>query len=242
MDTAEQFRTAWTPEAARLGPDLLPVALARACAAVLAVDAAGLSLMGREERVPLGASEPAASTAEQWQFTVGEGPCFTAFERAEPVVADEAGLRSRWPALHDELRRSTPFRSVVALPLGLGELRIGAVDLYWTGPRPAASFDLAAAQVVAGLVHEQLLLTAAGVDPDDPSAGPAWQEAPAARRRRGVWAAVGLSCAVLGLQGTDALALLRARAYGSGQPLEEVAEAIVTGRVPVQVLQQQVGG
>nr|WP_276612131.1 GAF and ANTAR domain-containing protein [Kineococcus vitellinus] len=207
----------------------------------MAVDAAGMSLLGSDDRVPLGASEPAASRAEQWQFTVGEGPCFAAFEHAEPVVAEEASLRARWPALHDELRRRTRFRSIVALPLGLGELRIGALDLYSTGPRFAASFEVAAAQVVAGLVHEQLLLTAAGVDPDDPSAGPAWQDAPGARHRRGVWAAVGLSCAVLGLRGTDALALLRARAYGSGQPLEEVAEAIVTGRVPVEVLRERTG-
>jgi hypothetical protein len=58
------------------GPELLPVRVARACAQMLQVDGAGLSLVDTaQQRMPLGASSEEAATAERLQFTVGAGPC-----------------------------------------------------------------------------------------------------------------------------------------------------------------------
>ena len=58
-------------------PGLVPTAVSVACAEVLGVDGAGLSLVG-DLRVPLAASTPEVRRAEQLQTTLGEGPCLAA--------------------------------------------------------------------------------------------------------------------------------------------------------------------
>jgi hypothetical protein len=100
------------------GPELLPVRLARACARVLQVDDAGLSLLdAAQQRVPLGGSSAVADVAERLQFTVGDGPCMTAHDTHQPVFAVEDELRRRWPVYADLLVGATPYRAVVGLPL-----------------------------------------------------------------------------------------------------------------------------
>lgn len=165
LNIVERFQAAWAAQAARVGPDLLPTALARSLTQTLRVTAAGISVLTRARRLPIGASSPHAAIAESWQFTLGDGPCFAAVERAEPVIAREPALRESWPALHDELRRHTPFRSVVVLPLGRARSSIGAVDLYFDEPGPHPTFDLEAAEVVTSLVHARLLDFTVDADP-----------------------------------------------------------------------------
>src|SRR6185437_11302048 len=76
---ARQFHEAWQAAGRQDGGlELLPVRLAQACVAVLPVSGAGISLLYDDFRVPLGASDDAASCAEQLQFTTGEGPCLQA--------------------------------------------------------------------------------------------------------------------------------------------------------------------
>ena len=247
MTLAERFRTALASRSASRGPELLPMALSEACRDVLPVDDAGISVMGgSERRLPLGASGSDAATAERWQFTVGEGPCFSSFADGRLVVADEESLQRRWPVLHDQLRLHTPFHCVVALPLGRGGARLGAVDLYFRRTWPGPDFDPAAAQEVVALVYWELLDASGGAHGDGAApgvelGGPAWLDAPPARRRRRVWVAMGMSNLVLGVDNADALALLRARAYAGDIALEELADDIVEGRLPVEDLQEHAG-
>ena len=257
MNIVEDFRAAWIFEAAHHDLDLLPTVLARAITQVLPVDAAGISFFGKEHRVPLGASTGEAVAAERWQFTLGEGPCFTAYDTDQLVIADEATLRRRWPALHDLLRQHSPFRSIVVLPLGHGARLSGALDLYSTQPSPDAGLDLQSAQTVAALAHHALtyLWSASDLDPDagvdsgqapPPTAGAgrfvdpvhprAWLNSAAVRARQEVWIAIGICNATLHLDTSDAFALLRAHAYAQDETLEETAADVVTGRTPVQSL------
>ncbi len=76
MTVIEKFRIEVAASAVDMdGPELLPERLARACARVLPVDGAGISLFFAEDRrLPLGASDHPASIAERMQFTAGEGP------------------------------------------------------------------------------------------------------------------------------------------------------------------------
>ncbi|MGI4895789.1 MAG: GAF domain-containing protein [Janthinobacterium lividum] len=252
VDIVEKFRAAWVFEAGWHGLELLPTALARAAAQVLAVDAAGISLMGGEHRVPIGASAPEATTAERWQFTIGDGPCFTAYERSEPVFADETMLRGQWPTLHDEIYRHSPFRAEVAMPLGHGASRLGVLDLYFVAPRIDPGFDLVSAQLVASLIRTSLLgaslvaglrESTAGDETADlvPPIEPApWLTNDLARRRQNVWVATGMFNVLGGVDNADALALLRAYAYTHEKTLEDVADDIVAGRTPVQALQEQI--
>ena len=96
------FVTLTAPELA--APGLLPVRLAKACPAALPVAGAGLSAFTHDGfRIPLGASDDTALTAERFQFTVGQGPCIEAHASARPVLAPDAVLGFRWPLFHQQL-------------------------------------------------------------------------------------------------------------------------------------------
>jgi hypothetical protein len=218
------------------GSELLPERLARACAQVLPVDGAGISLFfASDRRLPLGASDAASAEAERLQFTAGEGPCLTSHATGDVVLADAATLRARWPGYNDALVARTPIRGSLSLPLR-DELRgIGALDLYAVPPREVGSLILddaltMAAQVAAALQQQ------GRQDRTSPSGGPAWLDAPAAERRSRVWQAIGFVNSALGVPSPDALALLRAHAYADGQSLDDLAGQVLSRQVPIEAL------
>jgi hypothetical protein len=213
------------------GPELLPVRLSQAIARMLPVDGAGISLSGPDgQRIPLGASSEAAATAERLQFTVGAGPCLTSQTSREPVFAQNADLRRRWPAFADLLAESTPYCAVVALPLREAISGLGAVDLYFARDDAVPGLDVFEAMAVGDLVTSALSETAVWSD-WEPGRGPEWLHGPAARRRSAVWEAMGKAALVLETDAAAALALMRARAYGTGRAVEDVAAELLEGRL-----------
>ena len=236
MTTLERFQDALTDSTTDLDrPELLPERLARAVAEVLPVDGAGISLFFTpQRRLPLGASDEQSAVAERLQFTVGEGPCLTAHEQGRPIVADEATIRSSWPAFHDSLVTRTSIRGVISLPLG-DELRgVGALDLYLVPPRPIDSVTLVDALAVARAVVSVFQQGNVRASPEGD--GPAWLDAPAAGRRSLVWQAMGFVNVGLQVTSSDALALLRAHAYGAGLDLDELAGLVLEREVPLELL------
>ncbi|MBM7804484.1 hypothetical protein JOD57_000321 [Geodermatophilus bullaregiensis] len=236
MTVVEEFRAAVAEAAVELaGPELLPERLARACARVLPVDGAGISLFFAEDRrLPLGASDPVAATAERLQFTAGAGPCLSAHAEGRAQVADEATIRSRWPAFYDGLVTRTPIRGVISLPLE-DELRgVGALDLYTVPPGGVTALSLADALEIGAEVTAVLRAHSRAARPH--SDGPVWLDAPAAERRSVVWMAMGVLNAALDVSSTDALALLRAHAYAHGEDLDELARRVVEREIPLDTL------
>lgn len=235
MSLVEQFRIAVAATAAELpGSELLPERLARACAQVLPIDGAGISLFfASDRRLPLGASDEASAEAERLQFTAGEGPCLSSHAEGRPVVADEETIRSRWPAFYDALVARTPVRGTISLPLE-DELRgVGALDLYVVPPRDVASLSLQDALMVTGEVAATF--TAQG-RAERGADGPAWVDAPAAERRSLVWQAMGFVNAGLHVTSEDALAILRAHAYAEGLALDDLARRVIDRQVPLERL------
>ncbi|WP_204263812.1 GAF domain-containing protein [Geodermatophilus normandii] len=236
MTVVEEFRIAVAAAAAELaGPELLPERLARACARVLPVDGAGICLFFAEDRrLPLGASDPAASTAERLQFTAGSGPCLSAHAEGRPQVADEVTIRSRWPAFYDGLVTRTPIRGIISLPLG-DELRdIGALDLYTVPPNDVTALSLADALDISAEVTSTF--RAHGQATRRHSDTPVWLDAPSAERRSIVWQAMGFLNSGLDVSSSDALAILRAHAYGYGEDLDQLARRVVDGEIPLERL------
>ncbi|WP_049821089.1 hypothetical protein [Kineococcus radiotolerans] len=246
-DLPTRFAAARARRADPARPELAATALAAACCDVLAVDGAVVSVAGRDAwRLPVGASDDAAAAAERWRFTVGQGPG-GGDGAAEPLVVDADGLRTRWPALHDQLRRHTPFRSTVTLPLRLllpgGATGPGVLDLHLHRERPlappgpgAAPLDLGPARRVAALVGAGLDATGAGATGAGAGEGhgePDWMDAPTARARQRVWMVISMAQQVLAVERADALALLRATAYVQDRTLEDLAEDVVAGRTPL---------
>ena len=219
-----------------VGGELLPVRLARAAAATLGVDAAGLSVVDAAgRRIPLGSSDVAAACAERLQFTVGAGPCWEAQQSRQPVFAVHADLRRRWPTFADLLTAETPFRAVVALPLREDLAGAGALDLYFTDGSAVPALDVFAAVAVGELVTAAL--TEAAVWSDWPAErGPEWLHGPEARRRAAVLRAAGRAAMDLETDPGTALALLRAAAWSAGRSVEDVAEDLEAGRLRIEDL------
>ena len=233
MTIAERFEAALdsASEPDLIGPELLPVRLARACARMLPVDGAGLSILdAARQRIPLGASSPDADTAERLQFTVGAGPCMTAADTRQPVFAVEDDLRRRWPVFSELLLEATTYRAVVALPLQPAVTGCGAIDLYFERSDEVLDLDVFEALAVGELVSSALS-DASVWSTWTAAEGPEWLHGPAPLRRAAVWEAMGKVCVDLEVGAAEALALLRARAYGAGRTVDDVAAELLTGRL-----------
>jgi len=221
------------------GPELLPVRLGRAVARMLRVDGAGLSLVDRSGlRVPLGGSSEVAEMAERLQFTVGAGPCMTAQETRQPVFAVEEDLRRRWPVFAELLLGQTPYHAIVALPLNPTFAGSGAIDIYFEKSDDVLELDVFEALAVGELVTSALS-EAAVWSTWSPAEGPDWMHGPAPTRRAAVWEAMGKVSVELEVPATGALDLLRARAYGSGRTLDDVAADLLTGTLTADDLSRE---
>ena len=231
----EEFRdvlAAWSAELP--GPELLPERLARACAASLRVDGAGLSMFfTADRRLPLGSSDEQSAVAERLQFTVGEGPCLSAHAAGRPLVADDAALQATWPVFNEELRARTAIRGIISLPLEDDLGGFGALDLFLTASGDVRRVGLADCLDV---VHEVVTVFRATGQVSRQGDGPAWLDAPAAARRSLVWQAMGYLNAGLEITSADALAVLRAHAYTEGSDLDDVAARVLDGQVPLELL------
>jgi hypothetical protein len=213
------------------GPELLPVRLARASARMLGVDGAGMSLLdAAQQRVPLGASSDEAAFAERLQFTVGAGPCTTAQETRQPVFAVEADLHRRWPVFAEMLVGATSYRAVVALPLQPAFAGTGAMDLYFERSDEVPELDVFEALAVGELVTSALS-DAAVWSSWSPAKGPEWLYGPVPQRRAAVWEAMGKLSVDLEIDTAAALALMRARAYGTDRSVDDVAADLLAGRL-----------
>jgi hypothetical protein len=214
------------------GAELVGVRLATACASVLPVDGAGISVFTSDGiRIPVGASDHDASTAERLQFTVAEGPCLTVHQTGQPVVASESVLARQWPLFHQALVAHTPFRAVTSVPLQSELAEIATMDLYFQHSADALSIDMAAVDDI----NEHISLTL--ID-EVPSIGshPRWMDSPTATRRSCVFLAIGMISVDMELSTQDALAVLRARAYATDRSIDDTAREIVDQHVPLERL------
>lgn len=179
---------------------------------MLRVAAAGMSLMGDDLRVPLGASDDTASVAERLQFTAGSGPCWAAESTGHPVRVSAADMQQRWPRFATSLLERTPYRSIVSVPLPrLGNGWRGALDLYLDQPTRAHVFGVAEACVVADLVAAELRT--------------ALEEEQ--RTTTSTWLALGMVAVERDTTAKGALELVREHAFDV--PAHVVAQAILDG-------------
>jgi hypothetical protein len=210
----------------------IPGRLCRACHAALPVDGVGLSLMAKDQpdgRVLLGASDPRGARIEDWQFSLGEGPCVSAFIAGQPVLVPDLqtqDARLRWPMFTREAA-DTGVGAVFAFPLQIGVIGIGVMDCYRlrTGPLVELPEALAVTDAVTlALLNVEI---AGGEDGVDEVAlfDLSW------RTHAVVHQATGALAAELGISVGEALARLRAHAFANTWPLDELAADVLTGRV-----------
>jgi len=125
--------------------------LCLACVDVLRVTGAGLVLMSGGQSLDfIGVSDRVSEAVEQMEYTLGEGPCVSAYRTKQPVfdadLADEGTVR--WPEFRREAL-AEGIRAAFGFPLLVDRFCIGALNLYHDRPGALTEDQVADALVVA---------------------------------------------------------------------------------------------
>jgi hypothetical protein len=199
------------------------------CAEVTEMTGAGIMLMAGD--VPRGSvctTNDVSALVEQLQYELGEGPCVDAHHQRRPVLEpDLAAPRTpRWLAFAGPAV-DAGVRAVFGFPLQVGEIRLGALNLYRDRSGPLTDDQHADALVVADVAAQAVLVLQAGAPPG----------ALAEALETGgdfhyvVHQASGMVAAQLEISVGQALIRLRAHAFGSGRALADVAAEVVGRRL-----------
>jgi hypothetical protein len=207
-----------------------PAALQRICRAVtstLLLSGAVVQVIAdSREAVVLASSDDASHRLGEIPFEVGEGPCLDAFTIARPVlVRDLLGEgQSRWPGYVSAIR-GAGLRATYALPLHVGAVRLGVLELYGSRVHSLSSAELSLALVFAQAATDCLLGPSTGssvalLEDRNAEGVGHWVE---------IHQAQGMVTVDLDLDLAGALALMRAHAFSRGLPLLELARMILAG-------------
>jgi hypothetical protein len=211
--------------------------LCLACLPLLGVDAAAISLIDDgESRGTFGASDEIARALDGLQFTTGEGPCMEASHTSMPVlIADlNAPQETRWPAFRDAAARSD-VRAVFAVPIQVGRITVGALDLFRRSTGTLSPTQLMDAVLVAEAAAQVLLDVVEGRTDTQLGAGPVeqWEQLIALAHIE-VYQATGMLMAQLDVSAATALVRLRAYAFSHELTAHDVAQLIVTRQLDMQ--------
>ena len=197
---------------------------------ILSVSTAALILMSRDEAGALAfASDESATTVEDLQFSLGEGPCLEAFENGGPVLeADLHATNGRWPGFVAAAVEAG-VRAVFALPLQLGAIRLGVLYLNRRKAGMLSQDELADAFVLAEMATVALL-----EGRDEARSGELGPEIDGAWAHRAiVHQATGVISARLEIPIDGALLRLRSLVV-NGRSLYDVSRDVVEGRLGVE--------
>jgi transcriptional regulator with GAF, ATPase, and Fis domain len=193
------------------------------------VSGASISVFGRDgQQSTIGTSNSLAARAETLQFELGEGPHWEALSSGRPLLVPDLSHQShaQWP-LFSSAARELGIAAVFAFPMRMGAATIGVVDLYCVAPRTLTPHEVALATSMAGRFAAAAAREAMASATDPHSTE--HDRAPSMRRE--VHQATGMIQAQLDTTTTNALARLRAYAFSSGRPIDELAREVVARRL-----------
>jgi hypothetical protein len=222
-------------QAARRGARIGVLDVCTAAVAALPVGGAGLSAMSRTAAShPLCSTDDISEQLEELQLTLGEGPCVDAFTDGSAVLTPDllaSALQDRWMVFADAAL-DTGARAVFALPLQMGAISPGVLDLYADVPTVLGAEELADALAFADLAT-LLLLDARIEETGAPAGGPSpdrgFEDLGAYRAE--IDQATGILTVQLGVGIDEAFVRLRAYAFTQGRRLADVAADVVAHRL-----------
>lgn len=216
---------------ARNGVDdaALAAQICQACVDGLDVDGAAISLQtATSARATLCATDATARRMEELQFTLGEGACMQAARTGRAVLMEDvrgdAVHSNRWPMFAAAVAEQSDVGALFALPLQIGTITLGVLDLYRRAPGPLDSSELIEAMRAADTAAMMLLglRTETGEQQWLDSSWTGFTE---------VHQATGMIMAQLGVGAQEAFTRLRAHAFAEEQLLREVARDVVARQV-----------
>ncbi|WP_254710069.1 ANTAR domain-containing protein [Streptomyces lunaelactis] len=222
-------------EAARRGARVGVVDVCTAAVAALPVGGAGLSAMSRTAPShPLCGTDSISEQLEELQLTLGEGPCVDAFRHGSAVLIPDllaSEIQDRWVVFADAALEAGA-RAVFALPLQIGAISPGVLDLYADVPTVLDAGELADALAFADLAT--LLLLDARIDETNAPVDGAREDRgfeDLGGYRAEIDQAAGILTVQLGVGIDEAFVRMRAHAYLRGRRLTEVAADVVAHRL-----------
>ena len=201
----------------------------RLCAAAqqqLAASGVGVSLTVSDDLLEPFAGTDGARDGEALQAKLGEGPSYTSSRNGWPVLVPDVRQDDTWPAFAGEAS-ALGLHSVFAFPLRRGAVRLGALTLYRDVPAAFTDHQHSDALIYARLAHDLLLSLQAGRPADQLDQLILDGTADSVE----IHQAAGVVSVQLGIDVGAALAVLRARAFATGQSLRDLSGDIVTRRV-----------
>ena len=202
------------------------------------MDGAAVSVLtATVHRETLSVTDETAAKLEELQFTLGEGACVEAASSGRPVLVSDLHdhlLTSRWPMFAVAVAEQTPVRALFAMPLQIGTINLGVLDLYRGTPGPLRRPELR--DLLAAVDATTLLLLAAHtrVDAGGYQPGGHLDQHRAdvlGNSRSEVHQAIGMILVQLGVTAQDALVRLRAYAFAQQRPIGDVARDVVGRRL-----------
>jgi hypothetical protein len=199
-------------------------AMTRGLAEFLQLDGASVSKVGGflgTETVA--ASDETIALIDEFQFDLGEGPCWDAIATLAPVLhSDIRSARHVWPAFTERLE-GHGVTALFAFPLAIGPLRIGAIDLYSSGPASLDETTTTQTSALASIVSRHVLRDALRAAGDGSESG--------RYSRRTIHQATGFVIAQCGISAEDAYLLLQGHAFAQGVSMDEIAQEVVARRL-----------
>jgi hypothetical protein len=186
---------------------------------------AGIMLIAGEVQGSLGSSNAVSALIEELQYTHEEGPCIDAYDQDEPVFEPDLAdpVTNRWFAFTPAAVKAGA-RAVFGFPLQVGRIRIGALNLYRDQPGPLTEEQNADSLVLAGVAARAVLGMQANASPG----GLGEELEREGNFRFVVYQAAGMVSEELGIGVDEALARLRAYAFGNDRLISDVAREVVS--------------
>jgi GAF domain len=222
--------------------------ICQTCARSLPVSGAAISVMtAGGHRGVVSATDKAAASLEDVQFTVGEGPGIDAFATGRAVLvrdleASDVPDAGAWPAYRDSARK-LGVRAVFAFPLQLGAASLGALTAYHVEPGALDGPHLARAVRWSDAAAVAVLDMIVGSGPDGDGSRPsaigdadayAGTGTDAEFYRVEIYQAAGMLTVQLGVSIEVALMRLRSHAFAAGLAIGDVARDIVRHKLRLE--------
>lgn len=202
--------------------------ICRTALEVLGASGSSMMLMNGGPPAPLAWSDPISSRLEELQQTLGEGPCVDAHQSGRPVSEPSLShpRTPRWTAF-TAAALDMGVAALFSFPLRMGGVRLGALTVHRAVAGGLSDAQHADALAVATVATATILASQS----EAPPGALARDLEPFMAYSAVLRQAAGMVSVQLGTRVGEALVCIRAFAFATDRPLDEVASDIVARRV-----------